>query len=79
MSGTMPELDEPELLANSGNNAASYAWSWFRYHAGQRQAVFRFYLLVSGVILTAYFTVGEGNHRIGEGNSDRINGNAMPW
>jgi len=31
-----------------------YAWEWFKYHAGQRQAVFRFYLLIAGGLLAAF-------------------------
>jgi hypothetical protein len=36
--------------------AQEYAWNWFQYHAGQRQAVFRFYLVLAGAISTGYFT-----------------------
>lgn len=36
--------------------ARQYAWRWFEYHAGQRQSVFRFFLLFSGAIATGYFS-----------------------
>ena len=36
--------------------ARDYAWKWFEYHAGQRQAVFRFFLLLSGATMTGYVT-----------------------
>lgn len=35
--------------------ARQYAWNWFQYHAGQRQAVFRFYLILTGAVWTGYF------------------------
>lgn len=35
--------------------ARTYAWEWFKYHAGQRQSVFRFYLIISGAVFTGYF------------------------
>jgi hypothetical protein len=34
--------------------AASYAWDYFQYHAGQRQAVFRFFVTLVGVLTLAY-------------------------
>ncbi|MGH9904380.1 MAG: hypothetical protein ACRD8U_02220 [Pyrinomonadaceae bacterium] len=39
-----------------------YAWNWFEYHAGQRHAVFRFFLVFLGVLLVAFSTgLKDGN------------------
>jgi|GEM_PF-3604363 len=55
--------DEPNALAALSRedptekaelSAGSYAWEYFRYHAGQRQAVFRFYLTLIGAATIAY-------------------------
>lgn len=35
-------------------SAAAYAWDYFQYHAGQRQAVFRFFLTLVGLATLAY-------------------------
>src|SRR5216683_4257117 len=35
-------------------SAGIYAWEYFKYHAGQRQAVFRFYLVLIGAATLAY-------------------------
>ena len=48
-------LNEEADKADAQSAAREYAWNWFAYHAGQRQAVFRFYLVLSGATLTAYF------------------------
>lgn len=34
--------------------AGKYAWDYFQYHAGQRQSVFRFYLLLVGATTVGY-------------------------
>jgi Flp pilus assembly protein TadB len=34
-----------------GEQAKEYAWNWFEYHAGQRQSVFRFYLVICGALV----------------------------
>lgn len=41
--------------------AREYAWRWFEYHASQRQAVFRFFLLVSGALAAAYVTLAKSS------------------
>lgn len=43
-------------LSEAEDAAREYAWNWFQYHAGQRQAVFRFYLIMCGALSTAYWT-----------------------
>lgn len=35
-------------------SATIYAWEYFKYHAGQRQAVFRYYLTLIAAITIAY-------------------------
>ncbi len=46
------------MQASSDERSAAreYAWNWFEYHAGQRQAVFRFFLIFSGAIMTGYLS-----------------------
>jgi hypothetical protein len=34
--------------------AATYAWEYFKYHARQRQEVFRFFIIIVGSILAGY-------------------------
>lgn len=34
--------------------AATYAWEYFKYHAQQRQAVFRFYLILIGAVFALF-------------------------
>jgi hypothetical protein len=46
--------DENETPQTAGRN---YAWRWFSYHAAQRQLVFRFFLIVAGVIAGGYVTL----------------------
>ena len=47
---------DPDLHARAQDSAREYAWQWFQYHAGQRQTVFRFYLVMIGVVSTGYVT-----------------------
>lgn len=49
------EEELPQRL-RAERRAADYAWRWFEYHAGQRQAVFRFYLILVGAASAAYLT-----------------------
>jgi hypothetical protein len=49
----MPD-DESERKRVAEKAAHAYAWRWFKYHAAQRQAVFRFYVVMSGAISTGY-------------------------
>jgi len=46
------DQDLPEQKAQEA--AAKYAWEYFKYHAAQRQSVFRFYLTLIGVSILAY-------------------------
>ena len=46
----------PDKQEDVYNVARQYAWDWFAYHAGQRLAVFRFFLLLSAFISTGYVT-----------------------
>jgi hypothetical protein len=39
--------------------AHTYAWEMFKYHAQQRQAVFRFYLILVGAIVAGLSASGE--------------------
>jgi hypothetical protein len=48
--------DVPDAKSKAEDAAREHAWNWFQYHAGQRQAVFRFYVLMAGAISTAYLT-----------------------
>lgn len=47
-------MSNSDLVAEAEKSAAIYAWEHFRYHAGQRQAVFRFYLTLIGAATLAY-------------------------
>lgn len=51
----MDEFDNDDTrkkkLEESRRNALYYGWEYFKYHAQQRQAVFRFYLVLVGVAL----------------------------
>lgn len=38
-------------MEDARKNALYYGWEYFKYHAQQRQAVFRFYLILVGVAL----------------------------
>lgn len=54
--------ESPERLRTE-RRAADYAWRWFEYHAGQRQAVFRFYLILVGAVSAAYLTAMQSESR----------------
>lgn len=51
---------DPKIAAHEA--AREYAWNWFAYHAGQRQAVFRFYVILSGVVSTGYITTANSTN-----------------
>jgi len=51
---TPPRTPEQERREAAEKEAASYAWDYFQYHAGQRQSVFRFFLTLVGVLTLAY-------------------------
>ncbi len=44
--------------------AFDYAWEYFKYHAAQRQNVFRFYLIVIAAIFAGYWSIStaSSNH-----------------
>ena len=42
-----------DKLGEAYKAAATYAWEHFKMHAQQRQAVFRFYVLMAGAIFAA--------------------------
>src|SRR5690348_5493610 len=41
-------------VEDAEKSAAIYAWEYFKYHAAQRQSVFRFYLTLIGAATIAY-------------------------
>jgi len=44
------------------NELHQYAWNWFEYHAGQRLAAFRFFLIFLGVLILGFSAaVKDGN------------------
>jgi hypothetical protein len=45
---------EAKEQTQADSAAGNYAWEYFKYHAGQRQSVFRFYLTLVGVATLAY-------------------------
>jgi len=45
---------ETGMRSKAERAAASYAWEYFKYHAQQRQAVFRFFLIIAGAMSAAY-------------------------
>lgn len=61
----MTETSTPNsgaAVADHSNNevqkaAREYAWNWFKYHAGQRQTVFRFFLIFAGAIAGTYMAL----------------------
>jgi len=44
------------------NEAQRYAWNSFEYHAKQRMDVFRFYLIVMGLVFVGAFKIVEDEH-----------------
>lgn len=56
--GVLPSAGSHEEHAES----LEYAWNWFSYHAGQRQAVFRFFVILTGALLAGYIGLrGDGD------------------
>lgn len=52
--GAVGNVKPEEKVAQDAAKAASiYAWEYFKYHAGQRQAVFRFFLALVGAATIA--------------------------
>jgi hypothetical protein len=45
------EDNRKKQLEDARKNALYYGWEYFKYHAQQRQAVFRFYLILAGAAL----------------------------
>lgn len=50
----MPDEDRLDRVAQAEKSAGIYAWEHFRYHAGQRQSVFRFFVTLVGAATLAY-------------------------
>jgi len=42
---------EPE---DAGQARLTYAWEWFKYHAGQRVSMFNYFLIITGILANAY-------------------------
>lgn len=62
MAGQQSHMSDVERARDS---ARQYAWDWFQYHAGQRQSVFRFFLIITAVISTGYVgALSKGLHGI---------------
>src|SRR5690348_15287302 len=53
------QTEEASLREDPISAARHYAWQWFRYHAAQRQAVFRFFVLMAGAVATGYISVQD--------------------
>jgi hypothetical protein len=50
-------MSDPADRQDGAEQAArDYAWSWFKYHAAQRQTVFRFFMTASGAVIGGYVT-----------------------
>jgi hypothetical protein len=47
---------EANDVKSARDAAREYAWKWFEYHAGQRQIVFRFYLIIASAISAGYIS-----------------------
>lgn len=42
-----------------------YVWKWFQYHATQRVMMFNYFLIITGIVATAYVSLlKEGNHML---------------
>lgn len=53
----MDELDEKlpqQSVAEASKRAEELGWNWFKYHAEQRMIMFRYYLIVIGLCITAF-------------------------
>jgi hypothetical protein len=46
-----PLSDAPGDL---GQARLTYAWEWFKYHAGQRVSMFNYFLIITGIFANAY-------------------------
>ena len=57
-NGTSDENDRLEGR-DARSRAASYAWEYFKYHARQRQEVFRFYIVIVGALTAGYISSTE--------------------
>jgi hypothetical protein len=58
--------EEGKIATTSARRAAaSYAWEYFRYHARQRQEVFRFYIIIVGALIAGDISSADvfQNHR----------------
>lgn len=54
-----PNAQPKDPTADAEKAAREYAWQWFQYHAGQRQTVFRFFLIVAGAAFGGYLTAAR--------------------
>lgn len=48
----MPEED----LSETEKLAFDYAWNWFDFHGKQRMQLFNYFLIITGILATAYVT-----------------------
>jgi hypothetical protein len=48
-------LKNGDELNNKINNSKKYAWDYFALHSSQRMSTFNFFILISTIILSAYF------------------------
>lgn len=39
-----------------------YAWGWFQFHAKQRTDMFNYFLIVTGILATAFVDLGKEGH-----------------
>ncbi len=39
-----------------------YAWDWFKFHAKQRTDMFNFFLIITGVLASAYVSLRKDGH-----------------
>jgi len=47
-----PEHDDKDLL----RMRLDYAWNWFDLHAKQRMSLFRYFLIITGILVSGYVT-----------------------
>src|ERR1044071_7818978 len=60
--------DAAAIRQGAEEAAGKYAWEYFKYHAGQRQAVFRFYLFVVAACLVSFGYSRRGVDNANAGN-----------